>query len=254
MRRTLLCSGIHLLGLMVVSGCSTPYVEYVTMDIERLDFRGIRMAFDVSVVNPMSIDLNVPTGGYEVEIAGRNFVRVDSVPATALPSGGSGQFSLPVELSYVQLFRLANNLKGKVEAPYELKGHVNVLLAKQEISIPFSHEGDIPIMSLPKIEVRDVGFSGGQLQLELGVSNPNTFPIGLEDLGYTIRLGNTDLGLVQAATAQDIGAESDGAVRLSAGLSGSSAVRQLMQGASVGSVNVTPTGRLRTPYGTVPLP
>ena len=103
------------------------------------------------------------------------------------------------------------------------------------------------------VSVRDINFSGGQLLLEVDVTNPNSFPIGVDALGYIIRLGNTELGRVEATAPADIAALSEGRVTLSAGVAASTAAVKLMQGASLDTVDVKPTGRIRTPYGPIGL-
>jgi LEA14-like dessication related protein len=236
------------------AGCARPKVESVGMNVQRIDFEGVQLKFDVTVSNPLPVDLAVPAGGYAVDLAGKEFIKSDRVPHADLPSGGAGHVTLPVALRNVDLFKLANNLRGKSSIPYEMHGHVLVTVAGEQLRLPFSQQGDVPILTMPTFSVRDVKYDGKSVSIETEVNNPNIFPIGVQDLDYAVRLGDIELANVRTKPADLIPAGGSGVVTLTSSVNATGAARQMLQGVPAGGGLLRPRGVLRTPYGTVRLP
>jgi LEA14-like dessication related protein len=236
------------------AGCARPKVESIGMNVQRIDFQGVLLKFDVTVSNPLPVDLAVPAGGYEVDIAGQDFIKSDRVPHAELPSGGAGHVTLPVALRYVDLFKLANNLRGKSSIPYEMHGHVLVPVAGEQLRLPFSQQGDVPILTMPTFTMRDVKYDGKSVFIETEVTNPNIFPIGVQDLDFAVRLGAIQLANVRTRPAEMIPAGGSGLVTLTSSVNATGAARQMLQSVPAGGGLLQPRGVLRTPYGTVRLP
>lgn len=131
--------------LIVVTGCSRPTAQVTSVEYRGNDATGVTLDFHVVVSNPTSFDLTAPEGGYEIHVAGKSLLKSKDVPQLSLPSGADENFTLPVRINYLKVFKLARKLQGKSKIPYELKGYLKVGTV---VKVPFWHEGEIPVDSL----------------------------------------------------------------------------------------------------------
>jgi hypothetical protein len=129
-----------------------------------------------------------------------------------------------------------------------------VTVAGEQLRLPFSQQGDVPILTMPTFSVRDVKYDGKSVSIETEVNNPNIFPIGVQDLDYAVRLGDIELANVRTKPADLIPAGGSGVVTLTSSVNATGAARQMLQGVPPGGGLLRPRGVLRTPYGTVRLP
>ncbi|MCP4640658.1 MAG: LEA type 2 family protein [bacterium] len=265
----------HLAALLVVctslSGCEslpldallgalpTPRIEGITPRIAGLDFQGVDLAFDVDVYNPYATAIKSPEFRYGLDIQGASFLNSSALSKLDLPASGVGTVTLPVRMRYVDIWKAYQSLKGAGEIPYTLKGALALPVAGETFELPLKKQGVMPVMRMPKfsalsVEPADVSLKGAKVAVKAGLENPNTFGLGLDGLGYALKIGDIELADVVASTLGEIGAGESREMTFTGGLSGVKALRQLLSGARPGDVTIKPTGALKTPYGSVALP
>ncbi len=83
------------------------------------------------------------------------------------------------------------------------------------------------------------------------MKNPNAFALGIENLGYVLKLGDIELGNLAATTGSTLEAGGTGRLSLSGKTSAASALLNLIKGGGPGMAKILPTGSIQTPYGPV---
>jgi LEA14-like dessication related protein len=265
MKKILFASFVLLFALIFTSGCSLladlqrPEIMKITPSIKGIDFQGIDMMFDIDVNNPYPIRLQSPGFDYAFKIEGSRLFESESATKVDLPAKKVGTIQLPARFTYTELFKSASGLINKPAAEYELSGNFKFTPFGREIILPFSKTGNFPILKLPKITVSnvdlsDVGITGAKLKVDSVIGNPNIFGIDFEDIGYKLKLGDLDIGGLKADSAEKIKAGKEGKLSLTAEVSGISIISKLLKGVDIGNAKISPTGSIKTPYGSVKLP
>lgn len=250
-------------ALILLTGCTQlgarPTVKDMRSRITGIDLRGVDLALDVDIQNPYLIPIKTPKFRYGLDVQDVSFLNADADAKLDLPAGRVGTTTLPVRIEYASLWKLASNLATAKQLNYKLHGTLLLSALGDSFEIPLEHAGTFPVLHLPKFSVKDVNFadvslSGARVVVDTEVQNPNIFSVGTTGLGYLLRLGDTDVGGITAATAKDIAAESTGTLQLNGEVNARSALMKLLGGGSLGSPSLTPKGEFSTPYGPVKLP
>ena len=248
-------------SVLAVSGCATlnrPTVREVTPHITRIDWEGVNMVLDVQVENPYSVRLHVPRFNYAIDIEDREFFASQTEVATDLPARRVGTIALPVRFAYSQLWQTYEALADVPEVDYRFRADflVTALDQKQELSV--SHAGTVPVLRLPKIsfdsvDFTDVSMTGARMTIEATLHNPNVFPLGFGEVGYHLSFGDAPVGGLTATTGDVIGAGDSGKIVMAGQLTGYEVLARLLAGRSVDRPRLVFTGRLETPWGSVPV-
>ena len=112
----------------------------------------------------------------------------------------------------------------------------------------------VPKFSAISVDTPKLSLSGGEVGVKTNMGNPNKFALGLDDLGYELRLGDVSICSLRAATAEAIAAGEERQLSLAGSVQGIQAAKQLLKGVKAGGFNIAPTGFLTTPYGKVKAP
>ncbi len=259
MRLSLRLTGL-LLCVGLGAGCSTrPSIKSVSARITDIDLKGVALVFDINVHNPYPMAIPTPNYRYGIDVAAAKLLDGKASAAKGLPAMGVGTISLPARFEYLKLWQMVKNLRDAREVDYELHGALMMSAAGQDFEVPFDHKGTFPVLRPPSISIRDVNTSDVSLRraavtVEADIENPNVCSLGVDTLGYALRLGDINVGNVTASTAGDLAAGKTGKLRLTGEISGMGALRQLMSGGDLGTPRITPRGHIKTPYGKVSLP
>jgi len=249
---------------MVLSACETfpdlarPEIQEVRPRITGVDFQGVDLAFDLNVANPWPIPIRAPKFQYALAVQDSPLLSQTVGSGVNIPASGTGTASLPVRLSFMDLFRTVQSLSGQNQATYQLTGALLPSVAGQEFNLPFTHAGNFPIVRPPSISIVDLKTSGASmggmaLDITADIGNPNIFDVGIDALSYALQLGGAQLGTVAASTGGTVGAGQSGRVHLTAQASGMSALQGLLGGAGKDRLSLVPMGAIQTPYGPIRL-
>lgn len=260
---------VTLLLPLLLAGCSwlpgfqRPEVLGVRPEIDNIDFRGIDLAFDVRVRNPYPVALRDPQLDYALDILEAPLVSGSTQAGSAIPAGGIGSTRLPLRLEYSEVFHALDRFaqsRELDEIPYRLEGafRMGKAGAGRSLRLPFNHTGKVPVLRVPRVEATrfepgEVGLGGASFALDANIFNPNVFPIGIEDLGYRLRIGDIEIGRLEVQSTRRLEAKGSGSLRLSGRLSGFGALGALTS-ARPGAMRLEPRGRIDTPYGKIRLP
>jgi len=269
MKRRWLAGGTIALLLITLGGCGStrsllgqlgqkPEITGVHPRITGLDLSGVNLAFELDVANPYSVPIHSPNFKYALDISGSQFAESSETAAVDLPARKTGTVTLPLRVGYADLRKTYNNLKGAKEIPYTLRGALVLPVAGESVELPVKKSGSFPVLHLPHVSgirpsLSNVGLGGGTLDVKANFTNPNAFALGLQSLGYAVKLGDVELGSVTASTLGSVAAGETREVDLSGNLSAGN-LTQVLGGTRLGQIQLEATGTLETPYGKVPLP
>lgn len=251
------------IGMGLLCGCATlgvrePEVRAVHPRITGIDFTGITMAFDVDVYNPNVFAIRAPRLRYALDVEGSRLFGSETTSPINLPKNKTGMLSFPVYISYLDLIQTYQALAHAPEAHYNLTGGLLFPVVGRTLELPFSHEGTFPILRPPtfsdvSVHLGEVSPAGTRIDINALAKNPNVFSLGIENLGYTLKLGDLQIADVSATAGQTLGAGQTAPVHLSAEASTASTVLGFLGGSRLGEAKLVPSGSIQTPYGQVML-
>ena len=176
-----------------------PLVAFEAVKVEGLGFLGANLTFRGRVENPNATPISVVRVEYALDLEGGRAAQggadVSLAVAAADPAGGPGLASvpLPVELRYAAVPGVAKVLALEHEAAYVLGGAVTFLTPNGPMRIPFGASGRLAVPRAPRFHVDRVVLRSASpreiaLEMQMGVRNPNDFPIPPGRIGCGLHL------------------------------------------------------------------
>jgi LEA14-like dessication related protein len=247
---------------MVMSGCSLlqeiqkPEIVSVRPGITGIDFDAISMAFDVDVNNPYPIPIRAPRFRYGLDIQENEFFKGEAESGIDLPAAKVGTLTLPVQLSYKDLWRTFQGLSDAKEVDYTLNGAVMFSALGKSFDLPLSHNGKFPVLRPPtfsnvKVDLSEVSLTKAKISVDADVKNPNVFDLGIQGLGYVLKIGDQEIGGLTASSGGMVASEKAGRLTLDGEVSAASSLLRLIRGGRLGDAKIAPSGSIQTPYGPV---
>jgi len=219
------------LGLMalVLTSCQTlqqlASVQQPTLSADRvrlsaLSFDAADLVLDVKINNPNPVGVSLTGFDYDLQIAGASLVKGDQKSRQTISAGGQSTLQIPVTLVFKDLYQAVQTLKNQDSAAYQITcGLVFNLPVLGQVRVPASQSGNLPMIRLPQIKIsslklKKMGLTGADLELALGVSNPNAFSFGLKKLNYALTVNGSSWASGSAADNTQVGKKSDRTIRI----------------------------------------
>lgn len=169
-----------------------PKVSVADQRLTSLDFKQVKLAFDIQVDNPNPFGLELAGLDYDLKLAGHSFASGNQDKHMQLAASGPSHFELPLSMAFAEIYQGLKGLKGKSEVPYELTTGLMIdvpLLGK--LRYPVTAKGLLPLPQLPKVKLQNLtleklNYTSANLALKLQVDNPNAFSLGLDRLRYDL--------------------------------------------------------------------
>ena len=187
---SLLSSCQQLLQMMQQMNVQKPLVHVKEVKITGLSLKGIDLDFKMDIKNPNTVGITLAGFDYELLIDQNRFLKGQQNKTIKIESKGQSEVTIPVSLTFKQLFQTFKSLKDADSIKYTLKSgfsfNVPVL---GKVRIPVQTTRRIPNIKLPKIKVAQLkldqlGFTGADLELTLELDNPNVWSAALKKLTY----------------------------------------------------------------------
>jgi LEA14-like dessication related protein len=229
-------SGCALIGSLTDS-VKTPEVEFKSMKFESLTFDGVTMLFDFHVDNPNRLSLNAKGYSYSFSVSENPFLSGRNEDGIELRAQSSSVVSIPVRFGFREAFDTVTALATSDSIAYGLestfKFEIPVLGVKE---VPVSAAGWLPVPKMPRlslqdISIRNLSFTGAEINVRLQFENPNMFGLSISDVEYDLSVDGTrwaSAGIRQAITLSAKSTQTvDIPVRLDLGQLGMSVYRLL---------------------------
>lgn len=201
-----------ILLMFTISGCSTimnifgyetPEVRYRTMNIENISLDDISLLFHFEIDNPNRAGVRLEEYHYSLLINETDFLTGSHRKQLEIASRSSGQLSLPLTLSYREIYESVSSVVRADSFSYTLKTEVGVVIPLYGTRvIPVEVQGTLPRLRMPRIaferfEVGSVSFSGVEVTLVLRVTNPNSLGMMLSDVNMAAVIGGHNLAEIR---------------------------------------------------------
>ncbi len=183
----------------------------------------------------------------------------EGIPGLDIPGSGPGKVTLPVRVDLRSLREAVRGLEEARKVEYDLTATFLVPFLGVTLEFPIALKGELPIVRAPRFAVMGFRTSGLSLEgvtvtVECDLTNPNAFPVTVDDLGYELLLGETRVGELKASSAGTVGPGEKRRVELRCRVAGRVLVMEVLRGSGKDDARIVATGAFATPYGKARLP
>lgn len=180
-----------------LSNVKKPDLSIADVSITNLSLKDIELTFDVDINNPNPVAVNLTDYTYDFQLNEKSFVKGAQDTGMEVEAPGSSRVQVPVSFSYNELYEMFSGLKGQDETTYVFNFNAGInapVLGRFEI--PLTKSGSIPIVKMPRINVKNVelenlSFTKADIAVNLIIDNPNSFDLTFSELNYNLKLNNS---------------------------------------------------------------
>jgi LEA14-like dessication related protein len=184
-----------------------PEVMLESIDFSEIDFRGLTLLSKVNVRNTNTFDIPLPKIDWKLFVIDEtNLFAEGSIESDgSIRSNMSTIVEFPVRFTYLDMVNTIVNLNDD-NARYKIKLTVHILVpGLGDMSLPFEHEGKIPILRFPEITVAAAPSAtftyglipgvptGATIAFALNIKNSSNIAVTVNDFSYDLRVGTNSL-------------------------------------------------------------
>ncbi len=179
----------------VLQGMDKPSARITGASLDSLDLEGVGLAFDVEISNPYSVPLPLVNLDYALATGGKRFLSGNADVQGSVPAKGSKTIKVPAKVTFAGLLNTVQSVKPGSVIPYTADLGLSVdAPAVGQLNLPLRKTGELPVPTVPKIELAGVEWKELKLQnaeavLNIKIGNTNDFPLDLSKLDYGLSLG-----------------------------------------------------------------
>lgn len=219
---------------LIIVGCAAlqelAQVQKPTLEFQRVRFTGmtfetVDLAFDVKIKNPNPLSASLAGFDYNFQIDGASFLSGQQDAQLTIAAKAESALEIPLTLKFKDLYQTYQTLKNQDSSAYKIDtGLMFDLPVLGKTRIPVSHEGHLPLIKLPDVKLgslklKNVSFSGADLELKLNVDNPNNFNLLMNKLDYNFSINGTTWAQGLTQNAMNIKEKGESAITIPVSLS-----------------------------------
>jgi LEA14-like dessication related protein len=188
-------SGCAQLQNLLQKSLTKPTASVTGARVSGLSFMQIDLLFDVKVDNPNSVGVNLAGFDYGLKINDHSIFSGNKDDALKIEAQASSIIQIPLSLKYDDIYQSVKDLKSKKSSSYMFDGGVSFDLPVLGLTrIPISKSGEVPLISLPKVSVKNItmktlSWSGAAMQLDIAVKGTGGMDLVLDNLNYGLNIG-----------------------------------------------------------------
>ena len=171
-----------------------PEIHFDSLGTRNMSLVDGTFLFRFNVANPNPVGVHLDDITYDLDINGERFVSSRLPQGVNLTASGTSPMEIPVTINYLDFFGSISRLIQSDALDYRLSGSAGV----GPLRIPYRTSGKLDLPRLPDISVERItvdrlSFTGASLKLALGMRNPNAFVMKMDGLEYAARLGGVEV-------------------------------------------------------------
>ncbi|MEW7984340.1 MAG: LEA type 2 family protein [Candidatus Thiodiazotropha sp.] len=192
------CSSLQQVGQVMEGRKPTAQVEGIRLT--GLDFDGVDLVFDVDAHNPNAFSIDLAEFDYDLQLFEQSFLKGGQSAGVSLAAQTTSRIAVPVRLGFQQLLKSYRQLRNADQASYQLDmGLAFKMPVIGSLRLPVSYAGDFPVPKIPDFSIRSLAvkrltLNEAEVLLQLGVENPNSFSLVLQQLDYNLKLNGAAIG------------------------------------------------------------
>jgi len=196
-----------LLLLFFITGCAAlkdlaniqkPSLEYSNISVQSINFNQAELLFNFEVNNPNPIGITASGYSYDFLVNSNSFLSGNQDRNVNIGSSRSSVLQVPVTLQYTELLNTFRSLLQSDEFNYALSTEFLFdIPGLGQQRLPANASGRLPIPKIPGFEfagfnIESISPSGADMELKIGINNPNAFPIFLNSASYVLNVNGRE--------------------------------------------------------------
>ncbi|HMB40817.1 MAG TPA: LEA type 2 family protein [Balneolaceae bacterium] len=196
-----------LLLLFFITGCAAlkdlaniqkPSLEYSNISVQSINFNQAELLFNFEVNNPNPIGITASGYSYDFLVNSNSFLSGNQDRNVNIGSSRSSVLQVPVTLQYTELLNTFRSLLQSDEFNYALSTEFLFdIPGLGQQRLPANASGRLPIPKIPGFEfagfnIESISPSGADMELKIGINNPNAFPILLNSASYVLNVNGRE--------------------------------------------------------------
>ncbi len=180
----------ELKNLQNMMNVQNPDVQFESAKLNGLSFEKADLMFDLKVINPNNFNITLSGFDYDLLINQNSFLSGKQNKGLAIKANDFSIVHIPLSIKYIELYDTYKSFKNDDTLKYTLKtGLIFDLPVLGKVRVPVSKSGALPLLKLPSISFKSIklnnlGLSGADLTVEVGLDNPNAMNILLNKMNY----------------------------------------------------------------------
>jgi LEA14-like dessication related protein len=174
-----------------------PTVAVKAVQVTGISYQTIDLNLATEINNPNPVGLKLAAIDYAIMLADRPLASANLASGLQLKPSAKSTADFPVSVAYTEIQKIYDASKGRDELPYKLSGRIQLDTPIGRIAVPFQTSGMMPVVRPPKLagvtaRVSNLSLFGADLVLGIKVQNPNSFPLAIAAVDYTLKLEGKD--------------------------------------------------------------
>lgn len=193
--------------ILFLAGCTTlrdlaniqkPSLEYSNMSVQSINFSEAVLLFEFDVNNPNPVGITASEYNYDFLVNSNSFLSGTQDKNVNIGAGRESVLQVPVALKFSELLNTFSSLLRSDAFDYDLNTEfvfdVPGIGAQR---LPVNTSGSLPVPKIPRFEfagysIDRISASGADMELKIGVTNPNRFPISLLNAEYVLEVNGRE--------------------------------------------------------------
>ncbi len=169
-----------------------PNASVKNVKISSLSLQKVDLLFDVDVENPNSMGIQLAGMDYDLLLDGTSFLKGQKDDRLEISANGHSNVQIPLSLTYDEIRKAVKAFADKDTIPYQLDLKIGVELpVLGAIKVPVSKKGSVPNLKMPSIrldgiKLKNIGFTGADLDFKINIDNPNVLGFITQNLNYNL--------------------------------------------------------------------
>ncbi len=192
---TFILSGCaELLQLLQQSNIQKPSASVIDAKLSGLSFSKADLLFDIKIDNPNNVGINLAGLDYGLKINNFSLFSGTKDDPLNIAAKGSSTIQVPLSLKYDDIYKTVKTLTGQDKSTYTFEGGVSFdLPVLGKIRLPLSKSGELPLLKLPKIKVKNISmeslsWSGASMKLDIAVKGTGGINLFIDKLSYGLNI------------------------------------------------------------------
>jgi LEA14-like dessication related protein len=239
----------------------TPRLSFDSLELVDLSWEGVDVAFIFQVENPNPVALELASLSYDLSLEGSRLLQGDQQQGVTLAASGTSPVTLPVSLKFEDMLSLVGSAEGRDELGFSLSGEFGFETPLGTLKVPYTHEGELPVLRAPTIKLSAFRMGGvdllkqtASMEVDLLVTSEQSAALTFRDLGYALTLDGADAASGKLSKAAEVAGEAT--ITLPVDLNflsvGATLIQALVKKEPV-ELGVSGEVQVETPLGTLPL-
>jgi LEA14-like dessication related protein len=191
--------------------------------IQNLSPAGLDLVFYVTLRNGSSQTYSLTGYTYRFVVNEQEYILMPQQSIEGgLPVGPSSaeMIRLPVRITYEHLFRSISGVHDQTSVACYIMGEMSFSRGRRARGgRPFAFSAEFPIFRIPEMEIDTVKakaltIGGAELEVDIKITNPNGFSLGVEWLEYDLKIGGHPIKQGRLHVRQSLSASTDHVVSI----------------------------------------